>query len=272
MKHILFLTDFSDTARNSIVYGMEMFKNKDINFYILNAYNIETPGSPYILQIVEDLKMESEKGLRAELDIIKNKYPSENIQTFSIYGSLVESINKISEEKNKIFDLIILGCRGETIIENIFLGSNAFDVVKYINNPLIVVPQNAVFYKPKKITFAADFNNLDDNLLHSFKMIVSFYDAEIIFANVGKEYDIFSDQEKKQYNDYFQSNKISFYSIEESDIHKGIIKFNDNQEGDLIVLIRNNYSFIERFFKPSLTKKMIMRSHKPMIIFHNIKK
>ncbi len=272
MKHILFLTDFSDTARNSILYGMEMFKNKDINFYILNAYNIEAPGSPYILQIVEDLKMESENRLQAEIDIIKNKFPSESIQPLSVYGSLVEAINKISEEKNKKFDLIILGCRGETIIENIFLGSNAFDVVKHINNPILIVPHKSFYYPPEKITFATDFKSLDDSILLSFEKIISFYDAEIIFANVGKEHDVFSDKEKKYYNDFFPSSKTSFYSIDESDIHKAIIKFNDNKEGDLIVLVRNNYSFIERFFKPSLTKKMIMRSHKPMIIFHNIKK
>lgn len=264
MKQVLFLTDFSETARNSIIYGIEMFNN-NAQFYILNSYNIETPSSPYIMQIVEDLKLESERGLQKEISLIKNKYPKISIKPLSIYGSLVEAINKIIDNEN--IELIVLGCRGETIIENIFLGSNAFNVVKYINTPLLVVPKNAVYIGYNKITFASNFMTLDDGIFNTLKKIIELDYSEIILANVGKDKDIFSSDAKKYYRSLLKSSNITFCLIDESDIHKEILK--SSKDVDLLILIRNNYNFIERFFKPSLTKKMVMRSQKPMLIFHN---
>ncbi len=61
MKRIMLLSDFSDTARNAAMYALKMFENEDVTFYLMNAYDLEFSGSPYVIQIKQELGDESLK-------------------------------------------------------------------------------------------------------------------------------------------------------------------------------------------------------------------
>ncbi len=53
MKKVLILTDFSNTARNAAVYSLKMFTDEEVRFTLLNAYDMEFSGSPYVMQVKE---------------------------------------------------------------------------------------------------------------------------------------------------------------------------------------------------------------------------
>ena len=76
MKRVIFLTDFSETARNSLLYGIKMFREKKMEFFLLNAYDMEFSGSPYVMQVKDELASESMKGLKNELSILHKLYPN----------------------------------------------------------------------------------------------------------------------------------------------------------------------------------------------------
>ncbi len=69
MKNILFLTDFSETSRNALLYGVEMFHNQNVQFFLLIAFDMEYVGSPYSAQIKEELAKESMQGLQNEYNL-----------------------------------------------------------------------------------------------------------------------------------------------------------------------------------------------------------
>ena len=67
MKNIILLTDFSDTARNAALYAIKLFEHADTHFTLLNAFDIEFSGTPYIVQVKEELAAESTGKLNADL-------------------------------------------------------------------------------------------------------------------------------------------------------------------------------------------------------------
>ena len=88
------------------------------------AYDLEFSGSPYIMQVKEELALESQKGLKSELSLLKRRFPNVRIELASRFGTLIDVIhNEINEFKP---ELIVMGCRGETALENFLLGSNAY--------------------------------------------------------------------------------------------------------------------------------------------------
>lgn len=266
MRRIVLLTDFSETARNASLYALEMFREHEVHFVLLNAYDIEFSGSPYIMQVKEEMAEESIKGLKRELSALHSEYPNVRIELASRFGPLVDVLIEEMDELNP--DLFVLGTRGESALENFLLGSNAYDMIKNIHYPMLVIPKKTKYTIPRKIIFATDLRLINKDLANPLYEMARKFNSEIFFANVISDEYINRLEVEERIAAFFNGIRINFNFLEGEDICESICAFAEENEGDLIVLVRHNYSFFERMFHPSITKKMIMHPHYPMLILH----
>ena len=266
MRRIVLLTDFSETARNACFYALEMFREHQAQFVLLNAYDIEFSGSPYIMQVKEEMAEESTKGLKKELAALHAEYPNARIELASRFGPLIDVILKELGDLKP--DLFVLGCRGESALENFLLGSNAYDVIKNIHHPMLVVPKISQYQTPQKIVFATDLKSVNQNVATPVLEVARKFNSELLFANVmGDDY-INRLEEEERIAALFPGIKTSFYFLEGEDVCSSICNFADENQGEMIVLVRHNYSFFERLFHPSITKHMVLHPEFPMLILH----
>nr|WP_319401157.1 universal stress protein [uncultured Carboxylicivirga sp.] len=268
MKRILLLTDFSDTARNAAIYALKMYENEKVYFDLLNAYDLEFSGSPYIMQVKEELAQESLKGLKNELSVLHRRFPNARIELASRFGSLLDVV------KNEVLDfqpeLIVLGCRGETALENFLLGSNAYEVVKNVEAAMLVIPKHAKFKKPEKIVFATDLKDVKlDKVMEPLRDLAKHFDAGISFVNVLEDDYVNRLDAEEQIAEHFAGLDLNFNFIEGENVSKGIVKFMDEHDCDLVTLVRHNESFFERLFHPSTTRQMVLNPEHPMLILHD---
>ncbi len=94
-KKILLTTDFSKNAWNAIVYALELYKNYECDFYVLNTFN--PPG--YIKGVItlepgeagyKEAKVASEYGLTNVLRMITFREENNSKHTFkTICGILL---------------------------------------------------------------------------------------------------------------------------------------------------------------------------------------
>lgn len=267
MKRILLLTDFSETARNACLYALEMFREHKFQFVLLNAYDIEFSGSPYIMQVKEEMAEESAKGLKKELAVLHAEHPNARIELASRFGPLVEVLHREMDELKP--DLFVLGCRGESALENFLLGSNAYDVIKNIQHPMLVIPKNAVYQNLKRIVFATDLKLVNEKIATPLYDMAKEFNSELLFANVMDDDEYINRLEAEdRIASYFPGVRISFHFLEGEDVCESICSFTEEYDGELVVLVRHNYSFFERLFHPSITKQMIMHPQYPMLILH----
>jgi nucleotide-binding universal stress UspA family protein len=268
MKKILLLTDFSNTARNAALYALKMFADENICFTLLNAYDLEFSGSPYVMQVKEEMAYESEKGLKQELSILKRVYPEAVINVVSRFGSLIDVVHELIKKEHP--DLVVLGCRGESALENFLLGSNAYEVIKNIKAPFLVVPKSAQFKRPERIVFATDLQDVKkDEMMNPIRDIVDRYRSALMFVNVlDDEYVNRLDAESK-IEAHFPDVDLSFNFIEGEDVSKSIHKFVEENDAEMVALVRHNASFFDRIFHPSITKQMVLHPEHPMLILHD---
>jgi nucleotide-binding universal stress UspA family protein len=270
MKRILLLTDFSDTARNAAMYALKMFENEKVYFDLLNAYDLEFSGSPYIMQVKEELAQESMKGLKNELQLLHRRFPNARVELASRFGSLIDVVRQ--EIADYLPDLIVMGCRGETALENFLLGSNAYEVIKNIDAPILVVPKHAKFKKPDKIVFATDLNDIKvDEVVEPLRDLAHQFHAALLFVNVLEDEYVNRLDAEEKIASHFPGIDLSFNFIEGDNISKGINKFMDENEADIVTMIRHNVSFFDRLFHPSITKQMVLHPDHPMLILHEEK-
>jgi len=261
MKKVLFLTDFSNTARNAALYALKMFADENVNFTLLNAYDLEFSGSPYVMQVKEEMAFESEKGLKQELSILKRVYPEAVISALSMFGSLIDVVHEFIHSNHP--DLIVLGCRGESALENFLLGSNAYEVIKNIKAPILVVPKSAQFKKPEKVVFATDLKDIP------VRDIVERFNSSLMFVNVlDDEYVNRLDAESK-IEAHFPNINMSFNFVDGEDVSKSINKFMEENDAEMVAMVRHDVGFFDRIFHPSVTKQMVLHPEHPMLILHD---
>ncbi|MBN2166965.1 MAG: universal stress protein [Marinilabiliaceae bacterium] len=266
MKRILLLSDFSDTARNAAMYALKMMEN-EAKFFLLNAYDLEFSGSPYIMQVKEELAAESLKGLKNELALIRRRYPDAKVELLSLFGSLLEVLK--NEVNKNHYDLIVLGCRGESALENFLLGSRAYEVIKNIEAPILLIPKHAKFKKPEKVIFATDLKDFEsDEMVEPVRDIVEMFHAPLLFVNVLEEEYVNRIDAEEKIASHFPGINVSFNFIEDDDVIEGINKFMDDKQADMIALVRHNVGIIDRLFHPSITKQMVLHPEHPMLILH----
>lgn len=270
MKRVLMLTDFSDTARNAAMYALKMLEDENVHFALLNAYDLEFSGSPYIMQVKEEMAEESRKGLKNELSLIRRRFPDVPVEMVSRFGSLLDVIHQELEESN--YELVVLGCRGESALENFLLGSNAYEVIKNIMAPIMVVPKHAKFKKPDKVVFATDLRDIKhEEMIKPLQDVIKHYNASLLFVNVLEDDYVNRLDAEEKLASHFPGVDLSFNFIEGDDVSKGILKFMDDNDVDMVTMIRHNSGFFDRLFHPSITKQMVLHPEHPMLILHDDK-
>ncbi|MCB0745322.1 MAG: universal stress protein, partial [Ignavibacteriae bacterium] len=118
MKRILLPTDFSNNSWNAIKYALQLFREQECSFILLNTY---TPiifemeymySSSMQMEIVDAMKETSKRELSEILKKIKSEFNNTK-HTFSQISSFNTLVLEINELHNKnAIDMIVMGTKG----------------------------------------------------------------------------------------------------------------------------------------------------------------
>ena len=159
MTTVLIPTDFSVNAMHAIKYALELYKCERTNFYFLHAYADEVYG-PFknnggnsIEQQKNITRTYVHETLKKLVTDLTNTYhnPKHHFEFISSFEALVDAINNAVNEIN--VDITIMGTQGKTANKKITFGSNTVQVFKYVSCPVLAIPENYEYQKPKRILF-----------------------------------------------------------------------------------------------------------------------
>jgi nucleotide-binding universal stress UspA family protein len=271
MKRIIVPTDFSETAKNAARYAVQMadtIPGSSIIFYNLaDKIALGSDSSP----LTED-KNDRFTVLQAALDNLRTEVrelSNVNIELVVEEGSsLTDNIERYVRHHG--IDLIIMGITGATRLEQIFMGSNALNVVNLGVCPVIVVPPNAVYKPINKVLFACDLKNVSSTIPFApIKSVLNLFKPTVLVVNVDTDHYVeVTDEYKSQraiLEQRLQEYNPEFYFIRMYDFQDSIGSFASDREVDLILTIPKKHHFLTGFFKTSHTKKLAYHSHVPIL-------
>lgn len=278
MLSILFPTDFSDNSINAIKYALEFFKYENVTFYFMNAYQKEFYDHDDLVSrelyqdVLKKVKEQSENNLNDLLQKVREISPNPRYTYHSIssYNSLVEEAKKIVEEKN--IDLIVMGTKGKSDDRKLIFGSQTFQVLKYVQCPVLAIPAHYTNTQPKRILFPTDYLipykrrelKLLCDLSASYRSTI-----DVVYVSKVSKLSLRQEDNRAFIEDTVCDTTINFYTEQGTNVAKTIQDYIKKNNIDMLVMVNTQYSFLENMLFPSTIDKVSLDLQIPLLAMQN---
>jgi len=264
MTRILLPTDFSDNSFEAIRYALRVFKNVKCTFYLLHTYTpavyhtdylIGSPGQIGLGDVLQDSSMTRLEKLKSRLE---DQYgnPNHILMIHSAFNTLLDEISEIVEAEN--INLIVMGTKGATGAKEILFGTHTVHVMKKAKCPVIAVPPKFEYEAPKEILFPTDYEiKYRKEKLGTLLAIVKQHKSRINVMHVRAGYDLTPEQEKhKAQLEKLLGSSSLFHDMPDNGIIAAINEFQVKTSINLLVMVQNKHTFMERLFIEPVIKKI----------------
>ncbi len=272
IKSILIPTDFSETAELAVAHGAHMAHLYKAKIYLLHS--VETtmytggPGEPVMVKEAEKLYTMGLEQLKSVAADITAKYDVD-ITTLTVSGKPAASITQAVKDNN--IDIIIMGTHGASGFEEFFMGSNAHKVVNLSTVPVISI---------RITTTNIGFSNIImpvSNSLHSRQKvnnvidIASKYNSTVHVLGLLETNDPIED---KKFEIKLETVKHTLekagvkYTVKHVRGHNPAVeamKFSEEVNGDLIVIMTDHESDLTGMFLGTVAKQIVNHSKIPVM-------
>lgn len=274
MPRILLPSDFSDNSLKAIAFGLSLFKDKKCTFFLLNTYMPPVYHSEYILGspgqigLGDMIREDSKNNLKELKEKLETEYnnPLHTFVTHSAFNMLTEEISYMTEAEH--IDLVIMGTQGATGTQEILFGTNTVHAIRNSKCPILAVPQVHDYKPPKSILFPTDYEvDYSEEKLSSLLHIAQEHDAHIHVMHVFTQLELDSKQLSNQDTlKRILGKRGTLHEVESDEIITAINKFQDRTKIDLLCMIQNKHTFLERLFIEPTIKKIGFHVKVPFLV------
>jgi len=278
IKKIVWSTDFSDEAEEALLYADAFAKAYNAKIVALHVVPDISPALYDAALVVKGELAKRVAYVRKEtqkkFDAIR-KAKNLEFATLIKEGNAAKKIIETAEEEKA--DLIVLGRRGLSAIEKLFIGSVANQVLRNSPIPLLLTKKKTGKPRFKKILVPTDFSEQEEIERDFAWKLAKGFDSELTLLHVLELHDYeftpraldemfdavmkrLKGREKKEKEDIPVSEDV-YRAINAA---VGIVDYADTHKYDMIVISTCVQSKIERFFLGSTTEKVISYSHIPV--------
>ena len=281
MKSILIPTDFSENAMNAVKYALEFFKYQKTVFYFMHAYQNEFYDHEELVSrekfddVLNKVKNGSIQNLEKLLKDVNKIAPNPRYtyHTISANNTLVEEANSIADEKN--IDLIVMGTKGKSNERHIVFGSQTFQVLKYVQCPVLAIPSNYTNTQPKRILFPTNYLipykrrelKLLSDLAKSYRSVI-----DVLYISTSKKLSMRQEDNKGFIKDILRENTVNFYIEDSKKLDEAIKNYIKNNNIDMITMVNTQHSFLEDMLFPSAIDKVSLGLEIPLLAMQNTKR
>ncbi|MGB5645692.1 universal stress protein [Muriicola sp.] len=279
MRKIVVPTDFSDNAFNALKYACEIFKYERSEIYIVHAYADEVYQLGNIKERSElnnrkeEVSQRATEALAELVHKIKEYAPNPKHSYISLgaFGSLIDEVNDLVEKENT--DIVVMGTRGAANDRGITFGSNTLNVMKYVQCPVLAIPEDYGYHPPKELLFPTNYLlpykrrelKLLCELTGSFRSTI-----HVLYIDPMKKLSLRQEDNKDFLQSELSKAELVFETTPEKDKTMAITKYIVHQQIDMLVMVNTRHSHLEDLLMPTTLNKIGLHLKIPFLVLQNI--
>ncbi|HBL79854.1 MAG TPA: universal stress protein [Aequorivita sp.] len=275
MKNILLPTDFSGNSKNAIQYALKFFEGENCTFHILNSQKptgyitadvlYGAPGT----SIYEGILNDNKKALENMVQFCESNSEEENFTFIPKldFDNIVDAINQAVALNN--IELIVMGSNGATGAAEVLFGSNTLKVIRNVDCPVLIVPEDYTFENIEAVLLSLNYQNeVSKESVSLITEIVKKNGASLKILEIEEE-DIQLAAQTNQPERSFTGLNLEQYSIKNIPASVAINAFEQLIPVQLHAMIVERKSFLDRFIFGSETSKISYGSPIPLLVLHH---
>ena len=192
----------------------------------------------------------------------RQRVTCETVDHVSIVGGIVDEAKKYNA------DIIIMGSKGVSGLQRLFVGSVAASVLDLVQCAVLVVPKGFGNREIKKIGMPTDVVHVESEILDTVAF-AQLFDAEVdLFHVSARQPDGEKLEDKLQFMTGYPS--ITYTEIlpeYEGDVVGGLNNYIENKKPDLLVMHHKNRNWFDKLISGSRTKEMIFQAQTAVLTF-----
>ena len=275
MKAILIPTDFSEQANNAldVAYAIAKKNNASIKLlHIIEAPGVgsfNTMGEVYTGDPMNNIYiMEMMKVMKGKMEMLVNdpKYSGVEMNYNVTVGNAFSGISNEINEFN--IDMVVMGSKGSSGLEETLIGSNTEKVVRRAKCPVLTVKDKMDVDTIKNIVFASDFRAKGGNVIAALKDFAAAFGAKMHLLKVNTPNSFSSDRELRgRMNEFARKHGLENYTINiysHEDEEDGIIYFADDIKADVIALGTHGRTGLMHLLSGSIAEDIVNHARRPV--------
>lgn len=273
MKKILLPTDFSEASEQAINLASKINAKEKNEIHLLHMIEIPSGiidmGAGRNFSIPESMLYI--RKVRDKLVAYKDKFFSkdDDVKHAIRFQTPYEGIRDYAKKINS--DLIIMGTKGHSDLEELLIGSNTEKVVRTSEAPVLVAKNDTKDFNPKNLVFASSFKPTKHNVFEKFLKFANKLDSKIHLLKINTPHRFENSQASKEKIEAFAERyNLPNYSTNvynDNSVEQGILNFSNEIDADLVALATHGRSGLSHIFNGSITKNLSKKSIRPMLTF-----
>ena len=278
MMRILLPTDFSENAFEAIKYAILVYKDEECTFYLTHTYTPAVYQSEYLIGSPGQIGLGDvlQASSTSQLENLKKRLmdefgnPKHNFIVHSAFNTLLGEISETVAAEN--IDLIVMGTKGATGAKEILFGTNTVHVIKRSKCPVIAVPPKFKYEAPKEVLFPTDYEiEYNNKLIGPLLLIAGNHKSRINVMHVHTGLDLNTAQKKhKAKLEKLLGTGALFHEVPNNEIINAVNTFQAGSKINLLVMVRNKHTFLERLFIEPVIKKIGFHVTVPFMVIPQI--
>lgn len=274
MKKILVPIDFSVQAEYAAKVAVNIAKLTDSKIYLLHMLELPTG-------VIDPSSYGTSSNTPTALLFLKRAYEKfENFKKLSFFDGveMEDSVlfhkaydGIINESEKNDVDLIVMGSKGTSGLEEMLVGSNTEKVVRNSNIPVLVIKKEVEKFKIENIVFASNFN-LDAR--GTFQKILDFttiFDAQLHLLKINTIHNFETTKESsdaiRNFINDFDLNNYTLNIYNDVSVEAGVLNFAKVIDADVILLNTHGRRGLAHLFAGSITEDLANHAKLPVITF-----
>lgn len=274
IKKILMATDFTSSANNALQVAVAIAARQNAKLILLHVISPIYIGRPFGLNTIYSKANENQIAQAYEVlneikTVILRECNKLNIAVYATIGTVSRAVNEF--EMNEDVDLIVIGKKDTSENELVFIGSNAYNIIKEATCPVLTIPE--MF---KKMTFKSVLYPIRNSpgMVEKFdyiKPIVEKNHSNIHLLGIVEslEKEELRTIENKMKEVFLVMNEIkgeiSYANTLGQKLAEEIIKFANERKDDLLVLNATLEKNWYQFFTGTFTQKILANAQIPVL-------
>jgi nucleotide-binding universal stress UspA family protein len=281
MKKILIATDFSANAAHAAKYGHAIASQVKADVVLCNTFIVpaEVPQAGTLVwpQMEYDELVESSaselKQLKEELrQNLNDSSFRPGISCQSEIGGVVDVLNEITSKTD--VELIVMGTHGAGKFDTLLIGNHSRQMINNTKWPLLLVPGSAKLKPIKKVAFATDLNDPENDLKAIYALIplLKKLNAELLLTHIYN-----GDDPTYKFKQHIQrllvdlSNKANFPNIfyrivNSAKAERGLDWLCDHGHIDVLAMVHRKHDLLDKILIDSHTQKMADHINIPLLV------